>query len=101
MVTRAFYRWHSRSPGDGGKRFAPSRRALLASAFAGLLEAQKAEVSGFDLSLLDQPVPPVELFFVREHFPAPAVSSAGWKLTVGGTVAAPLEISYEDLADRP
>ena len=75
MVTRAFYRWHSKSPGDGGRRFALSRRALLASAFAGLLEAQKAEVSGFDLSLLDQPLTPVELFFVREHFPAPAVSA--------------------------
>ena len=101
MVTRAFYRWPSKSPGDGGRRFALSRRALLASAFAGLLEAQKAEVSGFDLSLLDQPLTPVELFFVREHFPAPAVSAAGWKLSLSGAVAAPIEISYEDLAERP
>jgi DMSO/TMAO reductase YedYZ molybdopterin-dependent catalytic subunit len=88
-------------PGDGGRRSTLSRRALLASAFAGLLKAQKAEVSGFDFSLLDQPVTPVELFFVREHFAPPAVSAAGWKLSVGGAVAAPLDISYEDLAERP
>jgi DMSO/TMAO reductase YedYZ molybdopterin-dependent catalytic subunit len=101
MVTRVFYRWLSKSPGDGGERSPLSRRVLLASAFAGLLEAQKAEVSGFDLSLLDEPLTPAELFFVREHFPAPAASTVGSKLSVGGAVAAPFEISYDDLAERP
>jgi DMSO/TMAO reductase YedYZ molybdopterin-dependent catalytic subunit len=73
----------------------------LASAFACGLRAQKPEVSSFDLSLLDDGTTPVDLFFVREHFPAPAVSAAGWKLSVGGAVAAPLEIPYDDLAGRP
>lgn len=94
------YKWLLRSPGDGWWRLT-SRRVLLASAFAGLLRGQKAEVSGFDFSLLDETVTPVELFFVREHFPIPTVSAAGWKLSVGGAVDAALDISYEDLAERP
>src|SRR5258706_8130059 len=74
---------------------------LLASAFACGLRAQKAEVSSFDFSLLDEWNTPVDLFFVREHFPAPSVSSAGWKLSLGGAVATPLEISFDDLAAQP
>jgi len=51
--------------------------------------------------LLDQPATPNDLFFVREHFPAPSVTSAGWMLTVGGAVAEPLKIPFADLAARP
>jgi len=76
------------------------RRLFLASAFASALRAQKAEISSFDLSLLDQPATPNELFFVREHFPAPSVTSAGWSLTVTGMVATPVEIAYDDLIAR-
>ncbi len=71
---------------------------LLVSAVASALRAQKPEVSGFDLSLLEEGTTPVDLFFVREHFPAPVLSSAGWKLSVGGAVATPFEISFDDLA---
>ena len=70
----------------------------LVSSVASSLLAQKPEVSGFDLSLLEDGTTPVDLFFVREHFPAPALSSAGWKLSVSGAVAAPFEISFDDLA---
>ncbi|HUQ93827.1 MAG TPA: hypothetical protein VM120_19260 [Bryobacteraceae bacterium] len=41
------------------------------------LGAQKAEVSSFDLSLLDEGTVPSALFFVREHYPPPTVSAAG------------------------
>jgi len=64
------------------------------------LPAQKSEIGSFDLSLLDRPATPNDLFFVREHFPAPGVTSAGWMVAVKGVVAAPLEISFEDLAAR-
>src|SRR2546430_12195160 len=49
----------------------PPRSTLFpyTTLFRSLLRAQKAQISGFDFSLLDQPVTPVELFFVREHFP--------------------------------
>ena len=78
-----------------------SRRMFLASASACLLRAQKAEISSFDFSLLDEGPTPADLFFVREHFPAPGVSSAGWKLSISGAVATPFEIPYEDISAQP
>ena len=49
-----------------------TRRLFLASAVAAAVApAQKPESSSFDLSLLDQPATPNDLFFVREHFPTP------------------------------
>jgi DMSO/TMAO reductase YedYZ molybdopterin-dependent catalytic subunit len=68
---------------------------------AGLASAQKPEISDFDFSLLDESTVPGELFFVREHFPAPRVSSADWKLAISGAVARPSEFSYEQVSSRP
>jgi len=99
-VTHASYRWLSKLPGDGGQP-GLTRRLFLASAVAPVLSAQKPELSSFDLSLLDQPATPNDLFFVRDHFPTLDVTSAGWTLTVGGAVATPLEIPFDDLASRP
>jgi DMSO/TMAO reductase YedYZ molybdopterin-dependent catalytic subunit len=73
---------------------------LLASAFACCLRAQKPEISSFDFSLLDEWTTPVDLFFVREHFPAPGVSAAGWKLSIGGAVSNPLEIAFDDFVTQ-
>ncbi len=64
-------------------------------------QARKPEISSFDLSLLDDWLTPNALFFVRDHFPAPAVSAHNWKLCVSGTVGAPCEISYDDLLRQP
>ena len=100
MATPAFYRWHSKWLGDGGQPRL-SRRMLLASAFACGLRAQEPETSSFDFSLLDEWATPVDLFFVREHFPAPRVSSAGWKLSLSGVVVTPIEIPFDDLLAQP
>src|SRR5712691_3140981 len=99
MVTRVSYRWLSKWPGDGGQLLL-TRRMLLISTVASGLRAQKPEVSGFDLSLLEQGTTPIDLFFVREHFPAPTLSSAGWKLEVSGAVAAPLALPFDELIAR-
>jgi DMSO/TMAO reductase YedYZ molybdopterin-dependent catalytic subunit len=73
-----------------------SRRALLLGA-AATLQGQKAETTAFDLSLLDDPAVPNELFFVREHFPQPAaLSSAGFKIAVGAA-----SVSFDDLVALP
>jgi DMSO/TMAO reductase YedYZ molybdopterin-dependent catalytic subunit len=97
METHGSYKWHSRSPGDGGRPLL-TRRLLLGSAFLPLLRAQKPELSSFDLSLLDDPTVPSELFFVREHFPAPAgVSAEGWKVVVRGLVVRAAEFSYDEI----
>jgi DMSO/TMAO reductase YedYZ molybdopterin-dependent catalytic subunit len=98
-VTHVFSKWRSRWAGD--RRTGLTRRLFLAAAAAPSLFAQEPELSSFDLSLLDQPATPNDLFFVREHFATPHVTSAGWTLSVRGAVAAPLEISFDDLAAQP
>src|SRR5437867_12235248 len=100
MGTPEFYKWRSRSFGDRGQRLL-SRRIFMASAFAGLLRAQKAEVSSFDFSLFDEWTVPNDLFFVRDHFPAPNVSSAGWELSVSGAVQTPASIAFNDVSRLP
>ena len=84
-MTHESCKWRSRSPGDAGL----TRRTFLAAA-AGV------EVSPFDLSLLNTGVTPPELFFVREHFAAPAVDPLTWKLGVTGAVATPLTIPHAE-----
>ncbi|MCC6589594.1 MAG: molybdopterin-dependent oxidoreductase [Bryobacterales bacterium] len=66
------------------------------SAFAAA-DSRQAEVSAFDLSLLDQWQTPTELFFIREHFPAPAISAQGWTVAVAGVG----ELSFEQLLSMP
>jgi DMSO/TMAO reductase YedYZ molybdopterin-dependent catalytic subunit len=73
----------------------------LAAAWASVLRSQVAEVSNFDFSLLDKGTTPVELFFIREHFPPPGVSSADWKLSIRGAVSVPAEIPFEELVALP
>src|SRR4026208_14487 len=97
MGTLESYKWRLKWFGDGGQRL-PPRRIFMASAFTSLVGAQKAEVSSFDFSLLDEWSVPNDLFFVRDHFQAPNVSSAGWNLSVSGSVRTPLNISFNDIS---
>ena len=78
-----------------------SRRAFLGGSLAAAAWGQQPEISAFDLSLLDDGPTPLESFFVREHFPMPKVSAHGWTLPFSGAVAAPFEISYDDLVRSP
>jgi DMSO/TMAO reductase YedYZ molybdopterin-dependent catalytic subunit len=85
-----------------------SRRDLLgriALAGSGFLlvprawgQERKPEISSFDLSLLDDWLTPNDLFFVRDHFPAPAVFAEKWKISVSGAVASTVEIPFDELA---
>jgi DMSO/TMAO reductase YedYZ molybdopterin-dependent catalytic subunit len=51
--------------------------------------------------LLDDPVTPTERFFIRNHgSPPDSTDPAGWKLTIDGEVATPLELSIDDLKGR-
>jgi DMSO/TMAO reductase YedYZ molybdopterin-dependent catalytic subunit len=99
-VTRTYSKWLSLRPADGERNLL-SRRLWLAAAAASALRSQEPEISNFDFSLLDEGTTPAELFFVREHFPPPNVSAADWKLSIGGAVSAPLEISFDELAALP
>ena len=86
--------------GQGSALSRWTRRSLLVQLLAWGQSKPQAETSEFDLSLLDQWLTPQDLFFVREHFPAPAVSVHGWKLSVAGAVDAPFEILYDDLVQQ-
>ncbi len=46
-------------------------------------------------------ITPAEEFFIRNHFPEPQLSLAGWKLRVEGRVTRPLELSFSDLLESP
>lgn len=94
-----YCKWLSKSPGElacAGRLPIISRRTFLAGAAA----AAPVEVSPFDLSLLDTGVTPAELFFVREHFPAPAVDPVSWQLHVAGADP-PLAIRHSDFVKLP
>ena len=53
------------------------------------LEMPFSDVNGF--------YTPNELFYVRCHFPIPEIAVANWRLQVEGEVAAPFELSYDEL----
>ena len=99
-MIHASCKWRSKSAFRSGLP-GLTRRVFLASAVAPVVRAEKPEISGFDLSLLDQPATPNDLFFVREHFPTPNVTAAGWAVAVKGAVAAPHKIGLDELASRP
>ena len=46
-------------------------------------------------------ITPADLFFVRSHFPVPAVDAASWRLEVSGLVARPLSLSLTELRALP
>lgn len=50
---------------------------------------------------LNSRVTPTECFYVRNHFPTPALTAGGWSLTVGGAVLHPLRLGLEELRSLP
>src|SRR5438046_4346935 len=48
-------------------------------------------------SSLDQFITPTKSFYVRTHFPIPAIDKDEWWLHVKGEVEKPFEINYEEL----
>jgi DMSO/TMAO reductase YedYZ molybdopterin-dependent catalytic subunit len=53
------------------------------------LEMPFSSLSGF--------ITPNESFYVRCHFPIPEISAENWSLKIEGEVAAPFELSYDEL----
>lgn len=64
-------------------------------------KTRKAETSSFDFSLLDDWLNPNDLFFIREHFPAPAPAPSQWRLSIGGAAANPFDVTYDELLQQP
>ena len=73
-----------------------------AAPFLGLVIRDKQpENLEFPFSSLTSFVTPNEQFFVRNHFPMPAIDRRTWKLKVDGLVNRPLELSYDELLKLP
>jgi DMSO/TMAO reductase YedYZ molybdopterin-dependent catalytic subunit len=51
----------------------------------------------FPFDTLDSFITPNERFYVRNHFAAPTLDAAKWRLTVGGAVGTKLELSLDQL----
>src|SRR5213594_3711961 len=50
-------------------------------------------------STLDQFITPTKSFYVRTHFPIPAIDKDAWRLNVEGEVEKPFAINYEELLE--
>jgi len=50
---------------------------------------------------LDSYLTPVELFYIRSHFPAPKLDPAPYRLRIDGAVKNPLSLSYQQLRALP
>ncbi|TQK51859.1 molybdenum-dependent oxidoreductase-like protein [Streptomyces sp. SLBN-118] len=50
---------------------------------------------------LAEPVTPVGAFFVRDHFGVPRTAPGQWRLRLGGAVAAPFDVGYDELLAMP
>ena len=51
--------------------------------------------------LAEGAVTPNERFYIRSHFPVPAIKPAEWRLHVHGFVRSPLSLSLDDLREMP
>ena len=59
------------------------------------------ENRSYPLGNVEGVITPPELFFVRDHFRAPDLSLATWRLKIEGRVAKPLELSMADILESP
>jgi DMSO/TMAO reductase YedYZ molybdopterin-dependent catalytic subunit len=73
-----------------------------ASESRGLIIREKEPVNlEYPFSSLAEPVTPTHDFFVRTHFPIPAMAAKDWKLTIDGAVDRELNLSYDQLLNLP
>jgi DMSO/TMAO reductase YedYZ molybdopterin-dependent catalytic subunit len=50
---------------------------------------------------IDSYLTPTELFYIRNHFPIPALDRTSYKLRIDGAVRSPFALSYEELRNMP
>src|SRR5207244_4662275 len=62
---------------------------------------QSPENSETPLADVHSWVTPTRLFFVRNHFDVPELDVRSWRLSVGGSVARPLVLTWDELDAMP
>src|SRR5437879_13209678 len=50
---------------------------------------------------IDSYLTPTELFYIRSHFPTPALDRASYQLRIDGAVRRPFALSYDELRNMP
>jgi DMSO/TMAO reductase YedYZ molybdopterin-dependent catalytic subunit len=87
------------SPLAHGKDVAPNAST---SEFKGLITREREPVNlEFPFASLNGVTTPNSQFFVRTHFPIPAISRDGWQLKCTGHVERELALSYADIKKLP
>ncbi len=56
---------------------------------------------GMPLEALRYPITPAGLHYLLVHYDVPVVDAGAWRLRIGGAVEQPLELSLDDLQQRP
>ncbi|MEA2910568.1 MAG: hypothetical protein QOJ15_2649 [Bradyrhizobium sp.] len=85
---------------EGSKRHYVDNNSPLSS--AGLIIRQKEPKNleaPFDR--IDSYLTPTELFYIRSHFPTPALDRASYQLRIDGAVRRPFTLSYDELRSMP
>jgi DMSO/TMAO reductase YedYZ molybdopterin-dependent catalytic subunit len=85
------------------KQFAESEPARKPSVTPPGLVVLRQEPFNAETPLAEQIglLTPNSIFYVRSHFPIPRVDLATWRLTVGGDVERPLQLTFDDLRSLP
>lgn len=71
---------------------------LLAGA---ALKSYELQNQSYALRMIDGPVTPSDLLFVRDHFNEPEISLDTWSLQIDGQVQRPYKIGFSDLVEMP
>lgn len=66
-----------------------------------LIRRQSPELSETPITGLKGLITPVEKLYVRNHFSVPAIDTSQWRLTIGGLVRKPAQLSLEALLAYP
>jgi DMSO/TMAO reductase YedYZ molybdopterin-dependent catalytic subunit len=76
--------------------------SAIAARASGLIIRQK-EPNNLEMPFdqLGDFITPVELFYIRSHFPTPEVDPAAYRLSIWGAVHSELKLSYADLRAMP
>jgi DMSO/TMAO reductase YedYZ molybdopterin-dependent catalytic subunit len=83
-----------------------TRREMLLLSSAGSLLGQvpasvEPENRSYSLGSIEGTLTPPEMFFVRDHFPAPELFLSNWRLKIEGRVADPIELTLADIIESP
>lgn len=84
----------SAAPQEGGGQAASGGPGLI-------IRQREPENLEFPFASLNEFITPNDRFYVRNHFAAPTLESASWRLRVEGAVSQALELTLDDLKKMP